>query len=170
MGSYTATVDWALQPGEDFIAGRYSRKHTVAFDAGITIPASASPQVVPAPWSAADAVDPEEMLVAAISNCHMLSFLYIASKAGFSVLSYRDEAEGVMRKTAEGKIAVTRVALRPAIAFEGRQPTPEELDHLHHEAHEVCYIANSVKTEIVVEPPSVPDQAESSARIPDSGH
>ena len=151
MGSYTATVDWALQPGEDFVAGRYSRRHTVAFDAGITIPASASPHVVPAPWSAADAVDPEEMFVAAISNCHMLSFLYIASKAGFTVLSYRDEAEGVMRKTPEGKIAVTRVALRPVIVFEGRQPTPEELDHLHHEAHEVCYIASSVKTEIVIE-------------------
>ena len=153
MASYTATVDWALQPGEDFLAGRYSRKHTVSFDAGITVPASASPHVVPAPWSAADAIDPEEMLVAAISNCHMLSFLYIASKAGFTVLSYRDEAEGLMRKNAEGKIAVTRVALRPAVVFDGRQPTTEELDHLHHEAHEVCYIASSVKTEIVVEDP-----------------
>ncbi|RYF95211.1 MAG: OsmC family peroxiredoxin [Caulobacteraceae bacterium] len=153
MASYTATVDWALQPGEDFPAGRYSRRHTVSFDAGIAIPASASPHVVPAPWSAADAIDPEEMFVAAISNCHMLSFLHIASKAGFTVLGYRDEAEGVMRKTAEGRIAVTRVALRPVIAFDGRQPTPDELDRLHHEAHEVCYIANSVKTEIVVEKP-----------------
>ena len=88
MASYTATVDWALQPGEDFIAGKYSRKHTVSFDAGITVPASASPHVVPAPWSAADAIDPEEMLVAAISNCHMLSFLYIASKAGFAFMDF----------------------------------------------------------------------------------
>jgi organic hydroperoxide reductase OsmC/OhrA len=153
MASYTATVDWAIQPGEDFLAGKYSRRHTVSFDAGITVPASASPHVVPAPWSAADAIDPEEMLVAAICNCHMLSFLYIASKAGFAVTRYRDEAEGVMRKNAEGKIAVTRVTLRPAIAFEGKQPTAEELDQLHHEAHEVCYIASSVKTEIVVEKP-----------------
>ncbi len=153
MASYTATVDWALQPGEDFIAGQYSRKHTVSFDAGITIPASASPHVVPPPWSAADAIDPEEMLVAAISNCHMLSFLWVAGRAGFSVLSYHDEAEGVMRKNPEGKIAVTRVALRPAIVFDGSQPTPEELDRLHHEAHEVCYIASSVKTQIVVERP-----------------
>lgn len=153
MASYTATVDWALQPGEDFVAGRYSRRHTVSFDAGITVAASASPHVVPAPWSAADAVDPEEMLVAAISNCHMLTFLHVARQAGFTVVRYRDEAEGVMRKNAEGRIAVTRVALRPDIAFEGRQPSAEELDHLHHEAHEGCFIANSVKTEIVIEPP-----------------
>ena len=153
MASYTATIDWALQPGEDFIAGRYSRRHTVGFDAGITVAASASPHVVPAPWSAEDAIDPEEMLVAAISNCHMLTFLHVARQAGFTVVRYRDEAEGVMRKNAEGKIAVTRVALRPDIAFEGRQPSPQELDHLHHEAHEGCFIASSVKTEIVVEPP-----------------
>jgi organic hydroperoxide reductase OsmC/OhrA len=153
MASYTATVDWALQPGEDFLPGRYSRKHTVAFDGGITIPASASPHVVPAPWSAADAVDPEEMLVAAISNCHMLSFLHVAREAGLVVTRYRDEAEGVMRKTPQGRIAVTRVALRPAIAFDGKAPTAAELDALHHAAHDICYIANSVKTEIVVEPP-----------------
>jgi organic hydroperoxide reductase OsmC/OhrA len=152
MASYIATVDWALAPGEDFLAGRYSRRHTLAFDGGITVPASASPHVVPAPWSAADAVDPEEMLVAAISNCHMLSFLHVAREAGFVVSSYRDEAEGVMRKTPEGRIAVTRVALRPVIAFDGKTPTVDELDRLHYGAHDICYIANSVKTEIVVEP------------------
>jgi len=154
MASYTATIDWALQPGEDFVAGRYSRGHSVAFDGGITVPASASPHVVPAPWSVAEAVDPEEMLVAAISNCHMLSFLHVARNAGHVVLSYHDEAEGVMRKNAEGRIAVTRVALRPAIRFEGRQPSADEIDALHHQAHETCFIASSVKTEIVVEPPA----------------
>lgn len=153
MASYTATIQWALQPGEDFTAGRYSRRHTLAFDGGITLPASASPSVVPAPWSAANAVDPEELLVAALSNCHMLTFLHVAREAGFVVLSYRDVAEGVMRKDAEGKIAVTRVALRPEIIFEGRQPDAGELNRLHHAAHEGCFIASSVKTEVVVEPP-----------------
>ncbi|MBI1404795.1 MAG: OsmC family peroxiredoxin [Caulobacter sp.] len=153
MARYTATVDWALQPGEDFVAGRYSRRHTVSFDGGVSVPASASPHVVPAPWSAADAVDPEELLVAALSNCHMLTFLHVAREAGLVVLSYRDVAEGVMRKNAEGRIAVTRVALRPEIVFEGRQPDADELDRLHHAAHEGCFIASSVKTEVVVEPP-----------------
>lgn len=151
MAHYIATVDWSLQPGEDFLAGRYSRKHALAFDGGIEIAASASPHVVPAPWSAADAVDPEEMLVAAIADCHMLSFLHVAREAGLVVISYRDRAEGVMRKTAGGRIAVTRVTLRPQIVFEDGQPGQDVLDHLHHQAHETCYIANSVKTEIVVE-------------------
>jgi hypothetical protein len=123
----------------------------VAFDGGIEIAASASPHVVPAPWSAADAVDPEEMLVAAIADCHMLSFLHVAREAGLVVASYRDRAEGVMRKTPEGRIAVTRVTLRPVIVFEGHAPGPAVLDQLHHRAHETCYIANSVRTEIVVE-------------------
>jgi organic hydroperoxide reductase OsmC/OhrA len=124
----------------------------VAFDGGIEIAASASPHVVPAPWSAADAVDPEEMLVAAIADCHMLSFLHVAREAGLVVASYRDRAEGVMRKTPEGRIAVTRVTLRPVIVFEGHAPGPDVLDQLHHRAHETCYIANSVRTEILVEP------------------
>ena len=141
-----------MKPGEDFLAGRYSRKHAVAFDGGIEIAASASPHVVPAPWSAADAVDPEEMLVAAIADCHMLSFLHVAREAGLVVASYRDRAEGVMRKTPEGRIAVTRVTLRPVIVFEGDAPGPDVLDQLHHRAHETCYIANSVRTEILVEP------------------
>ena len=151
MAHYVAWVDWTLKPGEDVLAGRYSRKHAVAFDGGIEIAASASPHVVPAPWSAADAVDPEEMLVAAIADCHMLSFLHVAREAGLVVTSYRDRAEGVMRKNPEGRIAVTRVILRPVIVFQGDQPWPEVLHHLHHQAHETCFIANSVKTEIVVE-------------------
>ena len=150
MAAYTATVDWRLKPGEDFVAGRYSRGHTIAFDGGITLPASSSPSVVPLPWSVAEAVDPEEMLVAALSNCHMLTFLHKAREAGFVVTAYRDQAEGVMRKTAEGKIAVTTVTLRPDIAFDGPAPDTHQLEALHHAAHEDCFIANSVKSEVVV--------------------
>lgn len=156
MARYVATIDWSLTaPGEDFLAGRYSRAHTVAFDGGVTIPGSPSPSVVPAPWSDASAVDPEELLVAALSNCHMLTFLHKAREAGWVVTSYRDEAEGVMRKTAEGKIALTRVTLRPDIVFSGAGPDAAQLDALHHAAHEDCFIASSVKTEVAVEAPLV---------------
>jgi len=159
MAGYTATIDWTLKPGEDFVAGRYSRGHTVAFDGGITIPASSSPSVVPLPWSVAEAVDPEEMLVAALSNCHMLTFLHKAREAGWVVTAYRDEAHGVMRKTAEGKIALTKVTLRPDIRFDGPSPDTGQLDALHHAAHEDCFIASSVKTEVVVEAPKSGDFA-----------
>jgi len=154
--AHVATIDWSGKPGEDFAAGHYSRAHDVIFDGGVTVPASASPSVVRAPWSVEAAADPEEMLIAALSSCHMLTFLDKARRAGFVVSRYRDEAEGVMRKTAEGRIAVTRVALRPRITFEGRQPTVQELDALHHAAHEECFIANSVRTEVVVEAPPSP--------------
>jgi organic hydroperoxide reductase OsmC/OhrA len=154
MAKYVATIDWALTaPDEDFLKGRYSRAHTIAFDGGVTVPGSPSPSVVPAPWSDPSAVDPEEMLVAALSNCHMLTFLHKAREAGYVVVSYRDEAEGVMRKNAEGKIAVTKVALRPHIVFNGNSPDAVQLEALHHAAHEDCFIASSVKTEVVVEPP-----------------
>lgn len=154
MARYVATIDWSLTADpEDFLKGRYSRLHTVAFDGGVTIPGSPAPSVVPVPWSDPSAVDPEELLVAALSNCHMLTFLHKAREAGFVVASYRDEAEGVMRKTAEGKIALTRVTLRPYIVFKGNGPGDAELDALHHAAHEDCFIASSVKTEVVVEKP-----------------
>lgn len=153
MAAYTATIDWTLKPGEDFVAGRYSRLHSITFDGGITIPASSSPSVVPLPWSSAEAVDPEEMLVAALSNCHMLTFLHKAREAGFVVTAYRDQAEGVMRKTAEGKFALTKVTLRPEIRFDGPAPDAERLEALHHAAHEDCFIASSVKTQVMVEMP-----------------
>ncbi len=151
MSHYVATIDWSLtaEP-EDFLKGRYSRAHTVAFDGGVTIPGSPAPSVVPVPWSDPAAVDPEEMLVAALSNCHMLTFLHKAREAGFVVASYRDEAQGVMRKTPEGRIAVTKVTLRPLIVFTGAPPDAAALEALHHAAHEDCFIANSVKTEVVV--------------------
>ena len=149
MATYRASVDWALEQGGDFANGRYSRAHEVRFSEH-TVPGTASHHVV-GKWAAPGAVDPEEMLVASISTCHMLTFLHRARLAGFVVTRYRDAAEGVMEKIDGGRMAVTRVTLAPEITYEGRRPTPAEADHLHHEAHEECFIANSVKTEIVVE-------------------
>ena len=150
MAKYLATVAWTLKPGEDFEKGRYSRAHTLRFDGGAEVPASASPHVV-GKWADPAGVDPEEMLVAALSNCHMLTFLHKARLAGLKVTAYEDEAEGVMTEIGEGRLAMTRVTLRPAITYEGRTPDAAELEALHHAAHEECYIANSVKTEVVVE-------------------
>lgn len=152
MAKYVATIDWALKDGEDFVKGRYSRAHTVAFDGGITLAGSSSPHVVPRPWSVDDAVDPEEMLVAALSSCHMLSFLHVARDAGHVVTAYRDEAEGLMEKGADGCWSITRVTLRPAIAYAGEPPDHAAAEALHHAAHETCFIANSVRTEVTVEP------------------
>ena len=151
MASFRANVDWALKDGEDFPNGRYSRGHSVMFEPGPRVRGTASPHVVGNKWAEEDAVDPEQMLVASISACHMLSFLHVARLAGFVATRYRDAAEGLMEKNAEGRVAVTRVALRPQIEWQGAAPDAAQLDHLHHEAHEACFIANSVKTEIVVE-------------------
>ena len=153
MSVHRATVDWTLGEG-DFAKGRYSRLHTLGFEGGISVPGSASPAVVPAPWSSGEAVDPEAAFTAALSACHMLTFLDLARRAGFAISAYHDEAEGTLARVARGKMAVTRVVLRPVIAWAGdKRPTPEELDALHHEAHELCFIANSVTTEVVVESP-----------------
>jgi organic hydroperoxide reductase OsmC/OhrA len=149
MAEYRATIDWSLEPGGDFEKGRYSRAHTVAFSEHV-VPGTASHHVV-GKWAAPGAVDPEEMLVASISACHMLTFLHMARLAGFTITRYRDAALGVMEKNAQGRMAVTRVTLRPEITYEGRRPTEAERDHLHHQAHEECFIANSVTTAIVVE-------------------
>ncbi len=149
MATYTADVHWALQPGEDFPHGRYSRGHTLHFDGGVTVPASASPRVV-GKWAVEAAVDPEEMLVGALSNCHMLSFLHVARLAGFTVTSYRDRAVGTMAEIAPGRHAVTAVMLHPQIEWSGGAPDPAALAHMHHQAHEACYIANSVKTKVTV--------------------
>jgi organic hydroperoxide reductase OsmC/OhrA len=148
---YRATILWRLQPGEDFAKGRYSRAHEIRFDGGITLAGSASPSVVPPPFSREDAVDPEEMFVAALSNCHMLTFLDLARRAGVLIESYEDEAIGVMERIAPQRMAVTRVTLRPRIVFAGGRPDRAKLDELHHQAHEICFIANSVKTEVTVE-------------------
>ena len=154
MSTHTAVVRWN-RPSPDFCAGRYSREHTWRFDGGVEVPASPSPHVVPAPWSNPAHVDPEEAFVASMSSCHMLTFLYLASKAGFAVRSYEDSAEGVMTKNEAGKLWVSAVALRPRIVWDGvRMPTDAEVAHLHEQAHEECFIANSVRTDIRVEPPA----------------
>ena len=149
MAEYRASVDWALEPGGDFAKGRYSRAHSIKFTEH-TVPGTASHHVV-GKWAAPGAVDPEEMLVASISTCHMLTFLHVARLQGFLITRYRDEPVGVMEKDADGRMAVTRVTLHPEITYDGRRPTEAERDHLHHEAHEECFIANSVTTEILVE-------------------
>lgn len=152
MSTYRARIDWRLGDGEDFRRGRYSRAHTLTFDGGLVVPASASPQVVPLPWSVEAAVDPEELFTASLSNCHMLWFLHKAREAGFAAASYSDEAEGVMARNAAGQEAMTRVTLRPRVEWTGQAPDAARLADLHHAAHEACFIANSVKTEVVVEP------------------
>ncbi len=147
---YRATIVWK-QVGDDFAKGRYTRAHEWRFDGGTVVPASASPGVVPAQFVREDAVDPEEALVAALSSCHMLTFIDLARHAGLNVLSYVDEAVGVVEEIAPKKRAVTKVTLRPKIVFAGTPPDKAKLDALHHEAHEICLIANSVTTKITVE-------------------
>ena len=149
MAAYVTDVEWKLTDGEDFLAGRYSRGHHLTFDGGIDLRGSASPHVV-GKWAVKEAVDPEEMLVAAASSCHMLAFLHVAREAGFVATSYRDHAEGVMGDIAPGRQAVTAITLHPRIEWRGAAPNATELAHMHHKAHQGCYIANSIRTEITV--------------------
>lgn len=152
MGQYTAEVAWE-RGTQDFLDNRYSRAHRLRFDGGIEVAGSSSPQVVPLPWSDEAAIDPEEAFVASLSACHMLWFLSLAARGRYTVDRYEDKAEGVMAKNAEGRMAMTVVTLRPAVWFSGeRLPTRDELDALHHAAHDACFIANSVKTEVRCEP------------------
>lgn len=152
MHAYEATVAWQRHD-QRFTDNRYSRAHTWSFDGGAQVPASSSPLSVAVPMSDPAAVDPEEALVAATSSCHMLFFLSFAAKRGFTIDSYVDHASCIMEKNEEGKVAITRVVLRPHIVFSGdRRPTAEELDNIHHLSHESCYIANSIKATVVVEP------------------
>ena len=152
MAEYKAVVAWQ-RDGAKFTDNRYSRGHRWSFDGGVEVPASASPHVVALPLSVETAVDPEEAFVASLSSCHMLFFMSYAAKRGFVVDSYRDEAVGIMEKNAEGRMAMTRVTLRPDVRFSGeRRPSAGEADAMHHDAHESCFIANSVKTALFCEP------------------
>ena len=149
---HTANVMWE-RGGEAFVDNRYSRRHVIRFDGGAQVAGSSSPHVMKPPLSDPSAVDPEEMFVASLSSCHMLWFLSLAAKKRWRVDRYEDQAEGVMEKNADGKVAITRVTLRPAVEFSGdKVPSREEIAHLHHEAHEECFIASSVKTEVRCEP------------------
>lgn len=151
MATYHATIKWAR--GEDaFLRQKYSRGHTWHFDEGVTVPASASPHVLKPPLTVEAAVDPEEALVAAISSCHMLFLLSYLSRAGFVVESYEDGAEALMEKRADGKTALTQATLHPHVVFRERAPSAEEFAKYHHDAHEECYIANSVNFPVAVEP------------------
>jgi organic hydroperoxide reductase OsmC/OhrA len=151
---HKATVLWE-RAGATFTDNRYSRAHFWTLDGGLTMPASASPHVVPVPLSDPSNVDPEEAFVAALSSCHMLWFLSIAAQRGFLVESYRDEALGRMEKNEEGHLAITRVMLRPRIEFgSAKIPNASELEALHAEAHDRCFLANSVRTRISVQPVS----------------
>ena len=149
MSTHTATVRWTASPDENYAKGQYSRAHAWHFDGGAVVAASASPTIVPAPWSDAAAVDPEEAFVASLSSCHMLFFLDFARRAGAVVMAYEDAAEAVMGKGEDGRMRITRVTLRPRVEFAGEVP---DLAALHHAAHEACFIANSVTCEVVVEP------------------
>jgi organic hydroperoxide reductase OsmC/OhrA len=153
VSEHCSTVIWE-RFGADFLDQRYSRAHRWTFDGGATVPASSSPHVVPIPMSDPLGVDPEEAFVAALSSCHMLFFLSVAARRGFVVDQYLDEATGTMDRDAEGRLAMTRVVLRPRIAFVGDlQPDEVTLRELHDEAHHACFLANSVKTEVVVDTP-----------------
>jgi organic hydroperoxide reductase OsmC/OhrA len=152
MASHTAEVVW-VRGNQDFLSNRYSRRHRLRFDGGVEVPGSSSPHVVPEPMSDPAAVDPEEAFVASIAGCHMLWFLAIAAKEKFNVDRYSDAAVGVMGRNGAGKECVSVVTLRPEVVFSGaRAPSLEELHALHHRAHEACFIANSVRTEIRCEP------------------
>jgi organic hydroperoxide reductase OsmC/OhrA len=152
MSEYTAEVLWT-RGDQDFLGNRYSRRHLLRFDGGAEVAGSSSPHSVPLPMSDASAVDPEEAFVAALSSCHMLWFLALAAKRRFCVDRYFDAAVGVMEKNAEGRVAITRVTLHPEVCFSGEhRPSPAEIEQLHHAAHEACFIANSVKSEVVCEP------------------
>ena len=152
MSEHFANIHWRRGTAA-FSKGRYSRAHVWHFDGGAAVHASASPGIVPAPWSDAAAVDPEEAFVAALASCHMLWFLSLAAARSLLVDSYEDDAVGTLREIAPQREAITEVLLRPRVAFDPAHPiTPEQLRALHHEAHERCFLANSVKTKIRVEP------------------
>jgi organic hydroperoxide reductase OsmC/OhrA len=153
MSQHTAIIRWK-NSGPDFLKRRYSRAHKIHFDGGAVVQGSPSPQVVSAPWSDPSAVDPEEAFVASVASCHMLWFLHEAIDAGFEALSYEDQAIGEMTPNTQGKLWISRVTLQPRIQWVGtRQPSNDDVLHLHHLAHDECFIANSIKTEVIVATP-----------------
>ncbi len=150
MSEHKATISWK-RTSPDFLKGRFSREHTWTFDGGATVPASASPSVVPAPFSNPAGVDPEEAFVASLASCHFLTFVYLAFRQGFQVDSYEDQAVGVVTKNEQGVPWVSAVTLHPKVVYSGdKRPTAAEEQQLHHKAHEQCFIANSVKSQVTV--------------------
>lgn len=153
MSDHHARLLWQRDPAEPFVDQRYSRRHSWHFDGGAVVPGSSSPSVVRLPFSDPSAVDPEEALVASASSCHLLWFLSLAADAGWRVDSYEDEAVGHMGRDERGRAAITRIVLRPRVRFGGdTAPDAEVVAQLHHAAHNACFIANSLRSEIVCEP------------------
>lgn len=151
MSEHRATISWQ-RTSEEFSKGRYSREHVWKFDGGATVLASPSPSVVPAPFSNAANVDPEEAYVASLTSCHMLFFVDFARRKGFVVDSYNDEAVGTLSKNDAGQMWISKVVMHPRVKFSGdKTPSVQDEDQLHHDAHKACFIANSVKTEITWE-------------------
>jgi organic hydroperoxide reductase OsmC/OhrA len=151
MAVYTATVSWK-RGDQPFLDRKYSRAHEISFDGGTVVPGSSSPHVVKLPMSREDAVDPEEMLVASLSMCHMLFFLDYASKGGFMIDDYTDAAEGAFGKDERGRFAITKVTLKPHVEWSGdKRPSAAEIAELHHKSHEACFIANSFRGEVVID-------------------
>lgn len=150
MSTYRTRIHWR-RGDQAFIDDRYSREHTWEFDCGLCVPATASPEIVPAPYSVAGNVDPEQAFVASLSSCHMLFFLAFAAKRGIIVDSYSDDAVGYMEKNSDGRLAITRVVLRPAAEYSGDSPSRQQIEKLHHRSHESCFIANSVTSEVRTE-------------------
>ena len=151
MSEYSATVRWE-RGDQVFVDDQYSRAHAWHFDGGLAVPASASPEIVPPPYSVAANVDPEEALVASLSSCHMLFFLAMAAKRGIVVDCYSDAASGYLAKDENVRLAMTRVILRPRASYSGKKmPTMPQLQKLHHRSHELCFIANSVRTDVRIE-------------------
>lgn len=149
MSRHIATIAWQSSGG--FAGNDYSRRHVWRFDGGAEVIGSASPDVVPVPRSDPAGVDPEEALVASAASCHMLWFLDLARQAGLVVETYEDEAVAEMGRVGPGKVAITRITLHPRIVFAGDGPGQTALDRLHHEAHERCFIANSLNCEIMID-------------------
>lgn len=153
MSSIPVTIEWSRND-ERFTDNRYSRSHRWVFDGGAEIAASSSPSIVPIPLSDASAVDPEEAFVASLSSCHMLWFLSIAAKEGYRVDRYVDQAIGEMGTNSEGKTVVKTVRLRPVIDWDGDSPGESIITEMHAAAHHECFIANSVLTTVIIEPPA----------------
>jgi organic hydroperoxide reductase OsmC/OhrA len=148
--SHVATVEWT-RGDQAFVDNNYSRAHVWRFDGGAAVPASSAPSNVPLPYSDASAVDPEEAMVASLSSCHMLWFLALAAKAGWTVDRYLDQASGELDRNGGGPRYLARVTLRPVTTFSGRRPDQAALDALHHAAHEHCEMAHTVRSTITIE-------------------
>ena len=150
MSQHHATVSWECAPGE-FRRNRFSRNHSWEFEDGLKLSASASAAVIPAPWSDSSAIDPEQALVAALASCHMMSYLFLANRADIEVLAYRDSASGTLGRDTDGRECITRVTLRPEVTY-GAQTDAGVEQKRHQEAHRLCYIANTLRCEVLIEP------------------